>query len=37
MKEEICTCEDPTIGYCPEHDGDYGTWKWGQNYEEFDE
>jgi hypothetical protein len=32
-----CTCNDPTIGYCPVHDGDYGKWKWGENYADYDE
>ncbi len=37
QREDKCTCEDPTIGYCPEHDGDYGKWKYGEHGEEWDE
>jgi len=38
--KEKCKCypknsDYPT--YCPVHDGDYGTWKWGDNYEDWDE
>ncbi len=32
-----CTCLDSTMGYCPEHDGDYGKWKYGEQGEEWDE
>ena len=37
---EKCKCypknsDYPT--YCPVHDGDYGKWKYGENYEDWDE
>jgi hypothetical protein len=30
-----CNNEDPT--YCEIHDGDYGKWKYGEQYEDWDE
>ncbi len=30
-----CNCEEQC--YCPEHDGDYGEWKYGKYGEEWDE
>ncbi len=32
-----CTCKETYTDYCPIHDGDYGVWKWGNNYEDYDE
>ncbi|QGH73100.1 MAG: hypothetical protein [Podoviridae sp. ctviO18] len=38
--ENNCRCypehsDYPT--YCPQHDGDYGEWKWGRYFEDWDE
>ncbi len=35
MKKCNCHSEEPT--YCPIHDGDYATWKYGSSFQEWDE
>lgn len=32
-----CTCTRNYDTYCPVHHGDYGTWKWGANFGDWDE
>lgn len=37
---EQCKCypeHSSYLTYCPVHDGDYGKWKWGENYGDYDE
>jgi hypothetical protein len=37
VAKKYCTCDDHTTDYCPVHTKDYGKWKWGENYEEYDD